>query len=415
MNNFYLIGLIGTIGSGKSTVRKMLEDLGARGIDADQLTHVVMRRGSPTWHAIVDTFGADMLTWHGRIDRRKLGKRVFEDEAALRKLESIVHPAVREEIKNLMHNAAESIIVIEAIKLVEGGLYQWCDALWAITASPHVQLERVMQTRNLSAQDAQARLDAQGSFEEKLRLANVVIDNSGDEQNTRRQVRQAWDAIRVETARDKSQWLTGAPHLEIPTPVVAPIEQTLTQTTVVPEILVTPPPAPTYPPLTAQTPIQVRRSRRSDLDSLRVAIAKSEGRAEPLAPDEALKRFGERGYRIAIADSRIIALVAWEAENLVAMVREIWAESPEAAALALPKLVNLIEDEGRGLVCEVVLLFVDATAPLFVIDQIRAAGYQPQELAALHKMWRQVAEERLHLGDRIWSKRLREEMVTRPI
>jgi dephospho-CoA kinase len=207
MNNFYLIGLIGSIGSGKSTVRQMLEKLGARGIDADKLAHAVTRRGSPAWHKIVDTFGTEILQADGRINRRQLGKRVFADSAALEKLESIIHPAVRELTLQTLRKNRRAVVVIEAIKLVESGMVRWCDALWAVTCTPEAQIERVRHTRHMREQDTRARLKAQGAFEKKLRRAQVVIDNSGNQAATRAQVLRAWQAIDPASARDKRGWL----------------------------------------------------------------------------------------------------------------------------------------------------------------------------------------------------------------
>src|SRR5512135_2707781 len=126
MNNFYLIGLTGNLASGKSTVRRMLEQLGAAGIDADQLAHAAMRRGSPAWGAIVDTFGTGILHYNGNIDRQKLGARVFADAGALQQLEGILHPAVGELIKATLREIKVNVAVIEAVKLVEAGMDQWC-------------------------------------------------------------------------------------------------------------------------------------------------------------------------------------------------------------------------------------------------------------------------------------------------
>jgi dephospho-CoA kinase len=436
VNNFYLIGLTGNLGSGKSTVRKMLEQLGARGIDADALAHVVIQRGSPTWRAIVDAFGVDVLQPSGWIDRRKLGTRVFADSAALQKLESFVYPAVGALTKELLHVAREPVVVIEAIKLVEAGMHLWCDALWVVTCSPVVQIERVMRARRMREEDARARLAAQGSLESKLRLAQVVIDNSGDENATRTQVEQAWKAMRPETARDKREWLFGLPVVEVqpvvpaappaPPTVMVPLPEIepapaapVVETTEAPQ----PPPAPVAetveipapPGITAETGLEVRRSRRTDLDALGIALAKAENRAKPLSRAEAFKRFGERGYRIAIADGRIVALAAWEAENLVATVRGVWAESDLAAWRALPRLFALIEEEAHQLLCEVALILVPPSAPAFIAEQASEFGYQPTELNILHPVWRQVAQDRLQPGDQIWVKRLREELITKPV
>jgi dephospho-CoA kinase len=432
MNNFYLIGLIGTIGSGKSTVRKMLEELGAYSIDADALAHVVMRRGTPTWREVVNTFGTDILKFNGRIDRRKLGARVFPDPQSLAKLETLVHPAVRNLTKDLLRQTQKPIVVIEAIKLVEAGMHQWCDALWAVDCKPAVQIERVMRTRHLSEAEARARLEAQGSFADKLRLATVVIDNNGPPSATRAQVENAWKQIQPGTARDKSAWLldlpvaeaVAPPLIETPPPVepAKPIlppmpDWAKSAPTVAPtpaiehERVVVEPPVPAW--ARAVLELQVRRARRSDLEALSIALAKKEQRPTPFTREEILKRFGERGYRIALADQRIVALAAWEAENLVASVREIWAESAETATQALPRLFELIESEARELLCEIVLLIVEPGAPEYIVTQAQRSGYQREELDALHTLWRQAIQERMQPNDTLWGKRLRE-VITRP-
>lgn len=442
MKNFFLIGLIGPLGSGKSTVRQMLEQLGARSLDADLLAHVVMQRGTRTWRAIVDTFGVQILTYDGRIDRRKLGARVFADAAALQTLENIVHPAVLALIKDILRDNQHPVVVLEAIKLFETGMDQWCDALWAVTCSPDKQLERVMRARHLNAEQVRERLAAQGSFEEKLRRADVTIDNSGDLAATRAQVLKLWKAIRPETARDKSEWLgetarlvpspetpaavPPAPPVEPavapPPPTVSAVETVVAPPPVEPTVAPTPTPvepivAPTPPPVVApSTPleVEVRRSRRSDLDALAVAIAKRENLARPLSHAETLRRFGSGGYRIAVADGRIVAFAAWEAENLVAMMRELWAESNYVALLALPRLFDLIEEEARQLLCEVSIIFLEVSAPLYLSEQARACGYRQTEVAHLHTIWQPIVRERLKPGERIWAKQLRAEIITKP-
>jgi len=435
VNTFYLIGLLGQIGSGKTTVLKMLAQLGACTIDADMLAHLTMQRGTPTWTAIVKTFGASVLKPDGQIDRRKLGGLVFAKPEALQQLEAIVHPAVRTLTQDLLRANPKPVVVIEAIKLVEAGMHEWCDALWAIDCTPATQIERVMRTRNLSQAEAEARLAAQGSFEEKYKLANVIIDNAGDKKATLRQVEKAFRAIRPETARDKREWLFGVPREpEVQTEEVAP--PAITEET-------TAPPLPdwakerpavrvvtrqkTAPPTTggkpgiispptpdwakSKTEVEVRRTRRSDLEMLSVALATKENRTKPLSREETLKRFGERGYRIAIADKKIVALAAWEAENLVASVREMWTESPDIAALALPRLFELIESEAGELLCEIVLLMIPNSASAHIVGQVRAAGYQPQDFKTLHKLWQQAVQDRMQPGDELWGKKLREVAV----
>jgi dephospho-CoA kinase len=466
MNNFYLIGLTGNLASGKSTVRRMLEQLGAAGIDADRLAHAAMRRGSPAWGAIVDTFGTGILHYNGNIDRQKLGARVFADGGALQQLESILHPAVGELIKATLREIKADVAVIEAVKLVEAGMDQWCDALWVVISASEVQVARVSRDRQMRPEDARARLAAQGSQDEKLKRANVVIDNSHDLDTTWLQVQNAWNnTVRIDKARDKSPWLARttapvqpapspeplppAPYVPPPSPethvdvVPAPLapaeapkaaapvvelEAAPLQATPISEnagtAAVEPSPvmqkvvpleSKPLPEIAPGTTIEVRRARRKDLDLLAVALARGVNQTEPLARGEVMQRFGKRGYRIAIGQGRIIALAAWEAENLVAMMRDIWAESEAVAPRALPSLFALVEQDAQALQCEVSLIIIPPGAPTFVLEQIRACDYQNKEATAIHRLWRQVVEERMQPGDVLWVKRLREDMVTKPI
>ncbi|MBI5303962.1 MAG: dephospho-CoA kinase [Chloroflexi bacterium] len=418
MNNFYLIGLTGNLGSGKSTVRRTLERLGASGLDADALAHLTMRRGSAVWFTLVKTFGLDILTFSGKIDRRKLGARVFSDPDALHQLEAITHPVVRELLKDWLRQTETPIVVVEAIKLVESRMDEWCDALWVVQTAVETQVERVVRDRQMSAEDARARLAAQGSLDEKLRRATVVIDNNGDEKFTRAQVERAWSVINPTAARDKSAWLWGKSTPEIfapPTPPPAPAPVVQVEPT--PVVVAPPPLAP--PPIieTAGMPasIEVRRARRSDLVALSEALGKRANFGGPLPHEQVLKRLGERGYRIAIGDNRVVALAAWEAENLVAMMREVWAESDQTAERALPELFDLVEQDARGLLCEVSLIFIEATSAPSIAIQARARGYVAREVNALHKLWQPVVQERLRPGEQIFVKQLREEMITRPV
>jgi dephospho-CoA kinase len=191
----YLIGLTGNIATGKSTVARMLSDLGATVVDADALVHDLQRLGTPTYAAIVAAFGRGILDRAGEIDRAALGTIVFADPARLRALESILHPAVAVESRRRLAAAATPVVVYEAIKLIEAGRADICDAIWVVTARPEVQLQRLMHTRGLSEADARQRLSAQPPQAEKLQHATVVIDNSGTLDDTQRQVQAAFEAI----------------------------------------------------------------------------------------------------------------------------------------------------------------------------------------------------------------------------
>ncbi len=191
----YLIGLTGNIATGKSVVLRMLKRLGARVIDADALAHRLMSKGTPVWQAILDEFGEGILGPEGEIDRGKLGAVVFADAEALSRLEAIVHPAVTARVDELICQATEPVVVVEAIKLIEAGWRRTCDALWVVTCPKEQQLERLMRERKLSCEEALLRIEAQPPQGDKVALADVVIDNSGMLKETEEQVKREWEKM----------------------------------------------------------------------------------------------------------------------------------------------------------------------------------------------------------------------------
>lgn len=184
----YRIGLTGNIACGKSTVGKLLEARGAEYIDADRLTHQLLEAGTPENDRIVERFGLEVRTADGRIDRPKLGAIVFADPAALKALEAILHPGVRALIRRRMEAATAQLVVVDAIKLFESGLYKELDTAWVVTCPRAEQLRRLTADRGLTPEQAALRIDAQGSQEDKIQLANVVIDNGGSLEQTEKQV-----------------------------------------------------------------------------------------------------------------------------------------------------------------------------------------------------------------------------------
>ncbi|HSN73750.1 MAG TPA: dephospho-CoA kinase [Anaerolineae bacterium] len=192
-----VIGLTGNIGVGKSTVMTLLAELGAVGIDADQVAHQVMEPGQLAYHRVVARFGPQIAPDGGPIDRLRLGQIVFNDPAALADLEAIVHPAVFQVIQRRVDEADAPVVVIEAIKLLEAGLSrQLCHQVWVVTAPREQQIQRLMRSRNLSAAEAVLRIDAQPPQADKVAQADVVIENSGSLEDVRVQVEQSWWTLR---------------------------------------------------------------------------------------------------------------------------------------------------------------------------------------------------------------------------
>jgi dephospho-CoA kinase len=190
-----IVGLTGNIGTGKSTVAGMLSDLGAKVIDADKVAHEVMRAGTSAHAAVVETFGPEVLTPVGEIDRKRLGAVVFANSMALARLEAIVHPATIREIQRRIQNTAASVVVVEAIKLIEAGMADAYDSVWVTICQREQQIQRIVNERGLSWAEADQRVRAQPPQEEKIAHADVVIDNSRSLSQTRGQVQAAWEHL----------------------------------------------------------------------------------------------------------------------------------------------------------------------------------------------------------------------------
>jgi dephospho-CoA kinase len=189
--------LTGPIGCGKSTVAAWLGELGAVVIDADEVAREVVARGTPELDAVIREFGAEMLLPTGELDRSRLGRIVFADPDALRRLEAIIHPAVRPRILASMAEAeaaAAPAVVVEAIKLVEGGLAGLCDEVWLVACDDADQRSRLWG-RGMAPDQAEQRIAAQGDITTRLRAAATrVIDTSGSIEVAMARVRGAWTA-----------------------------------------------------------------------------------------------------------------------------------------------------------------------------------------------------------------------------
>lgn len=198
------IGITGPIGCGKSTVARWLgERAGVEVVDADHEARLVLAPGTPEVEQVYARFGGALRRPNGELDRAALGRIVFADPAALQELEAIVHPAVRPRILAAMDRAERTgarAVVVEAIKLVEGGLAELCDEVWLVTCDAATQKERLVG-RGDPAADAAARIEAQGDLAQRLRArATRIVDTSRDAAATRAQVDDLLDeALRAGT------------------------------------------------------------------------------------------------------------------------------------------------------------------------------------------------------------------------
>ena len=194
------VGLTGGLASGKSFVGGGLRDLGCRLIKADELGHEVLMPGGAAYAPVVEAFGTGILNDDGTIDRRRLAARVFTDTALLAKLNGIVHPAVfRREYELTVELVAadpSAIVVVEAAILVETGSYKRFARLIVAACTREQQIERAVKRDRLTREEAEARLARQLPLEEKVRLADYVVDTSGTKENTISQVGEVYRSLR---------------------------------------------------------------------------------------------------------------------------------------------------------------------------------------------------------------------------
>jgi dephospho-CoA kinase len=388
----YIIGLTGNIATGKTLVLRMLNELGAYTIDADDLAHILMRRGAPLYDRIVSEFGRYVLDQDGEIDRSRLGEIVFGVPRALAHLERITHPTIGAVTRRLIENAKADVVAIEAVKLLESDLAALCDTVWVVTATREAQLQRLMTRRRMTASQAMQRIDAQPPQTNRAAQADVVIDNSGD-------ILATWQAVQRHFA--------AIPRRVAP----AAVERA--------EV------APARTPTDWLKQLHVRRARRSDLSAMAATLASAVG--DKPAPDEMqmLERFFSKGYFLAWASERsersdrseqLLGMVALHAENLIATVDDCVVRSAALWPTVGKALLEAVEADARQLSCEVAFLFTRPDVGALAMALFEKCGYRKQQPDEIEiRMWREVAEDYAGDGSQLLVKRLLERQVLKPI
>lgn len=191
----FVVGLTGGIGTGKNTVAAMLADLGAEVLDADQIVHEAMKPKGKLVPPIARMFGKEVLQ-DGGVDRRKLAGIVFDNPVRLRKLEKIVHPFVQQQIRAAMVRLRKSkktqVVVLNIPLLFESKAYSWVDETVVVKTSRETQIRRACQHLKLTRAEVSQRIQRQMPLSQKIRLADIIIDNNGSLAATRAQVKAIW-------------------------------------------------------------------------------------------------------------------------------------------------------------------------------------------------------------------------------
>jgi dephospho-CoA kinase len=370
----FVIGLTGNIATGKSVVRRMMEHLGAYTIDADALSHRAIAKGAPGYQPVVDYFGKFILDSKGEIDRAKLGRVVFNDPEALKILEDIVHPLVEHAADLMIRRANQRIIVIEAIKLLEGKLAGQCDSIWTSASPEGLQINRLMKRRGMTEQQAIQRIHAQPPQELKIAAASVVIQNDGTFENTWKQVVAAWKVIS-------------------PTTDTAP--------------LITRP--------AGSDELAVQRGRPRDSVSIAALITRLSGGTRLLTPDDIMAAFSDKAFLLLTSNKELVGLAGWQVENLVSRTTELYLDPVITLPKALTTLVTEVECASQDLQCEASLLFLPFE--LAKEEEVwRELGYSRRSPKTLGvQAWQDAAMESQPINTVMYFKQLRQDRILRPI
>ncbi len=370
----YIIGLTGNIATGKSVVRRMLEHLGAYGIDADALGHRAISNGAPAFQPVLDTFGSWILSADGEIDRTRLARIVFSDPEALKRLEDIVHPHVIEAVDLLVRRSNHKVIVIEAIKLLETNLRDKCDSIWVAYAPEAVQITRLMEKRGMDEKTSRQRVLVQPPQEVKVGQADIIIRNDGSFDDTWRQVTGAW--------------LETIPAIE--TRVALTLE-----------------------PVPGK--INVMRAGPHQAGEIAAFLTRLSSGTQDFSREDVMATFGEKAYLMLKSDNKLVGLVGWQVENLVARTSDFVLEPDIPLAEAMRVLMDEVESSSRELQCEISLLFLHLE--LAREEEIwRNLGYQDRSIKSLRvRAWQEAATESMTAGSVMLFKQLRKDRVLRPV
>ena len=396
-SNRYVIGLTGNIATGKSVVRKMLQHAGAYTIDADQLAHQAMMPGAPAYKPIVQAFGQFIVGPDKQINRQMLGQMVFGSPDALKKLEEITHPIIRQAIDVLVKRSKKRVVVIEAIKLLDGDLKNYVDAVWVVNASRATQYKRLVGKRSMSENDAKQRILAQGAQADKVKQADVVIENDGDVEKTWKQVQLQWEEIKKQLASQAKPAASGASAEKVDT---APVEEDEPAEVISLEGL------------------NIRRGKPDNAEQI-AAFINAYGAKNDVTRMDVMMSFGQKSFLLAQdEDDAVLALLGWTVENLVTRMDEFYVKPGVPVDGAVRALVVAVEEASMELQSEAAFLFLPNNTAQNIQDAFQSHEYAPITLKEIKiPIWREAVEESMrNAGDQIvlW-KQLRQDRVLQPI
>ena len=441
-----IIGLTGNIATGKSAVMRLAADRGALTIDADEVTHQVLNTDAEMQTNIAVAFGSRVRLEDGRIDRHALGNIVFNDANAMRDLEAMLHPVVRQHIFQQIDETEADTIMIEAIKLLEGDLTDACHQIWVTRCSHKRQMDRLQICRGLDKDGAEHRIHAQAPQEEKVAMADVVIETDGLMVDTEKQFDLFWTRL-------PSPATVAAKDLTIVTTKAAPMAATRPATpsaatekpatparskpdlsrlkgagaklrskqarekaakakaaakeaametadTVIDPTPVAPPPLPAVDvPFELVAPedrpddLEVRRARPSDIPSILLLIHKATEGVVRMKRSDLMLALSERSYFIGQVGAQVSAVIGWSIESGITQMDQIYIHPPEAAGLTGPAIIEEIGKSAFQHMCELLVVFLPNGGPNYLHELYESQGYRTADLDKMVGSWRQAIQE----------------------
>lgn len=404
--NKLIIGLTGNIATGKSAVLRLAAERGALVIDADKLVHELLNHNSDIQAAIALAFGPEVRLPDGRIDRQALGNIVFQDADAMRDLEMMIHPAVRRAIYATISQSEAPIVIIEAIKLLEGDLATICDQIWVTRCSTKRQMQRLLICRGIDQQAAQKRIEAQPPQEEKVARADVVIDTDGLMQATETQFNLAWERLPDLAEVEMKEFALPddpAPFTQQPAPQPQapsrPQPQRPAQPKAAPARSTAGAPtlkeAAPLPPVERPDDLDIRRARPSDIPAILLLMQQATGGKVKMKRADLLMALGERSYFLGQRNGEVRAVLGWNIESRVASVDQVFIHPPEETAVVGAAILEEIEESADQHIAELVVIFVPLETTTPELKQLLAArGYTAvAKLSDLPKAWQTGIKE----------------------
>ncbi len=398
-----IVGLTGNIATGKTAVMRLAAEQGALTIDADKIVHELMDNDANMQAALAVAFGSEVRREDGRINRKALGKIVFNDPQALADLEAMVHPAVRRVLDERLLESEQNIIFVEAIKLLEGDIANVCHQVWVTRCAPGRQLERLRVCRGLETKEAKQRIKGQSSQEEKVARADVVIDTNGLMKDTELQFNMAWSRLPDPAS------VADIPRLPLPDESEPPLPGTEELTP--PETAVTPAPPkpviaekPAPPPATkpaksvpqadiAPDEVQVRRARPSDIPSILLLIQRATDGRVKMKRKDLLLALSERGYFLGQVGPEICAVMGYYMDSQVAQIDEIYFYPPEFIQATGYAILKEIEQSAFAHMGQIIVAFLPQNTPDALRKIFIQHGYETPPKEELARNWQLAIDE----------------------